>query len=257
MMFDHNVKYFCMIRDLFQYMSVELVAKFGKHDNYMISIPDQKIKEIFSKSGMDYYEFENLIQDIAQKLFEEGKYYLNIVITKKTKGDVADINLYTKMPEKIAENQEKIIVKIKNNVKILNGLKRRSLLNKLSNMNEYEIEDYNSSEELTYFSEKEKKDKHKLLKITKDMYIQTDTPEETTTYYHNYRVIKTRIWQVRLAKNIIKQLNESFEKIFKEKDIIKYEGITIEELNKYLKKLKENKISMSELNTKIMKVESI
>lgn len=246
-----------MIRELFEYMPIGLLAKSGRYDNYMISISNQKINEIFNKANIDYREFEDLIQDIAQKLFEEGKCHLNIIITKNSKEEITDICLYTKTPRNIAGNQEKKIVKIKNNVKILNGLKRRILLNKLSNMNEYEIKDYNSSEELTYFSEKEKNDKHKLLKITKDMYIQTDTPEEITTYYHNYRVIKMRMWQVRFVKDIIKQLNQSFKKIFNEKDIIKYEGITIEELNKYLEKLEENKMSMSELATKIFKVESI
>ena len=34
---------------------------------------------------MDYDEFENLIQDIAQQLFKKGKYYLNIVLTKRLK----------------------------------------------------------------------------------------------------------------------------------------------------------------------------
>ena len=257
MKFNNNVKYFCMIRELFEYMSMGLVAKDGRFDNYIISISNQKIKEIFNKANIDYSEFEDLIQDIAQKLFEEGKYYLNIITTKNSKKEITDIDLYRKMPEEIGENQEKIIVKIRNNIKILNELKRRILLYKLLNMNEYKIKDYNSSDELTYFSEKEKIDKYKLFKITKNMYIQTDTPEEITTYYHNYRIIKMRMWQVRFVKNIIKQLNLSFEKIFNEKDIIKYEGITVEELNKYLVKLNENKISMSELTTKIFKVESI
>lgn len=257
MKFNDNVKYFCMIRDLFQYMSVELVNKFGNHDEYMISISNSKIRNIFSKSRMNYNEFEKLIQTIAQELFEEGKYYLNIVITNNQNGEVTDINFYTKMPETIAENQKKYRVKIKNNIKMLNCIKRKGLLYKFSKMNEYKIKDYKSANELTYFSDKEKKDKHSFLKITKDMYIQGDTPEEITTYYHNYRVIKTRIWQVRYIEHILKQLNVIFEKIFKEKDIVKYNGISIEELNKYLKKLKENEISMLELSTKIMKVEVI
>ena len=257
MKFNHNVKYFCMIRDLFKCMSVELVNKFENYDKYMISIPNKKIREIFCVDGMDYYEFENLIQNIAEKLFEEGKYYLNIVTTKNIDGEIFGIKLYTKMPEKITENQEKFIVKIKNNIKILNGLKRRILLYKLSNMNEYEIIDYNSSDELTYFSEKEKKDKYKFLKLTKDIYIQVDTPDEVTTYYHNYRIIKTRIWQVEFIQDILKQLNRVFEKIFGEKDIIKYNGVSIETLNEYLKKLQENEISMSELSIKMMKVEKI
>lgn len=246
-----------MIRDLFKCMSVELVNKFENYDKYMISIPNKKIREIFCVDGMDYYEFENLIQNIAEKLFEEGKYYLNIVTTKNIDGEIFGIKLYTKMPERITENQEKFIVKIKNNIKILNGLKRRILLHKLSNMNEYEIIDYNSSDELTYFSEKEKKDKYKFLKLTKDIYIHGDTPDEVTTYYHNYRIIKTRIWQVEFIQDILKQLNRVLEKIFGEKDIIKYNGVSIETLNEYLKKLQENEISMSELSIKMMKVEKI
>ena len=64
-----------MIRDLFQYLSVELVNKYENDNKYMISIPNEKIRQLFYSTRMEYYEFENLIQDIAQKLFEEGKYY--------------------------------------------------------------------------------------------------------------------------------------------------------------------------------------
>lgn len=257
MRFEHNVKYYCMIRDLFQCMSVELVNKFGNYDKYMISIPNEKIREIFCTAGMNYYEFEKLIQNIAQKLFEEGRYYLNIIVTRDKSGQVTKINFYTKMPETIAEDQEKYVVKLKNDIKLLNCLKRRRLIHKFLNMNEYEIQNYNSRDELTYFLEKEQKDKYKFFKITKDMYIQGDTPEEITTYYHNYRVIKTRIWQVKFVQHILNRLNTSFEKIFNEKDIIKYNGISIEELNKYMEKLQENEISMSELSIKMMKIEKI
>lgn len=257
MKFEHNVKYFCMIRDLFQYLSVELVNKHENDNKYMISIPNEKIRQIFYSARMNYYEFENLIQDIAQKLFEEGKYYLNVVISRNKDGQVSKINLYTKMPETIDINQEKYVVKIKNNIRILNYLKRKRLLHKLSGMNEYEIKNYSSGNELTYFSEKEKEDKRIILKIMKDMYIQNDTPEEVTTYYHNYRVIKTRIWQVKYVMHILNKLNSAFEKIFNEKEIIKYEGISVEMLNKYLEKLKEDEISMADLSTKLMKVEKI
>ena len=253
MEFDHNVKYFCMIRDLFHHMSVELVNKFENHDNYMIYVQNQKIRETFYKGGMNYNEFENLIQTIAQKLFEKGKYYLNLVITKNKYGDITNINFYTKMPEIISENQIRYRIKIKSNI---NYFKRKLLLYRLSNMNEYEIRDYKSAKEIEYFLEKGKKDKYKFLKITKDIYIFGDT-EETTTYYHNYRTIKTKIWQVRFVENILKQLNNALEKIFNEKNIIKYNGITIEELYKYLEKLEENEISMSELSKKIMKLEVI
>ena len=49
MKFDHNIKYFCMIRDLFENMSVELVNKFDSYDNYMISISNPEIREILVK----------------------------------------------------------------------------------------------------------------------------------------------------------------------------------------------------------------
>ena len=124
-------------------------------------------------------------------------------------------------------------------------------------MNEYQIRDYNSPSELTYFSDKHKQDQHKFLKLTKDIYMQADTPEEITTYYHNYRVIKTRMWQVKLALDIIEKLNKVLEGIFLEKDVIKYEGIALEELNEYLKALKKDEISMLNLSNKIMRVEKI
>ena len=101
MKYQNNVKYFCMIRDLFEHMSVEIVGKFNKWDRYMISIPNSNIRKIFNRSGMDYYEFENLIQDIAQQLFEKGKYYLNIVLTRDSRGILTDIGLYKEMPERI------------------------------------------------------------------------------------------------------------------------------------------------------------
>lgn len=257
MKFERNVKYFCMIRDLFQYLSVELVNKCENDNKYMISIPNEKIRQIFYSTRMEYYEFENLIQDIAQELFEEGKYNLNVVIARDKEGQVSKINLYTKMPETIDINQEKYVVKIKNDIRILNYLKRKRLLHELSGMNEYEIKNYSSGNELTYFSEKEKEDKCNFLKIMKDMYIQNDTPEEVTTYYHNYRVIKTRIWQVKYVMHILNKLNSAFEKIFNEKEIIKYDGISVEVLNKYLEKLEEDEISMADLSTKLMKVEKI
>lgn len=257
MKYQNNIKYFCMMRDLFEYMSVEIVGKFEKWDTYMISIQNSNIREIFNKSGMDYDEFENLIQDIAQQLFEKGKYYLNIVLTRDSKGNLTDIVLYKEMPESIEENQEKYKFKIKNNINILNPLKRKTLLYEILKMNEYQIRDYNSASELTYFSDKHKQDQHKFLKLTKDIYMQADTPEEITTYYHNYRVIKTRIWQVKLALDIIEKLNKVLEGIFFEKDIIKYEGIALEELNEYLKALKKDEISMLNLSNKIMKVEKI
>lgn len=246
-----------MMRDLFECMSVEIVGKFKKWDTYMISISNSNVKEIFNKSGMDYDEFENLIQDIAQQLFKKGKYYLNIVITRNEKGILTDVILCKKMPKSIEKNQEKYKFKIKNNIKILNPLKRKTLLCEISKMNEYQIKDYSSASELTYFSEKYKQDQCKFLKVTKDIYMQADTPEEITTYYHNYRVLKTRIWQVRLALDIIEKLNKAFESIFFEKNILKYEGITLEELNEYLKELKKDEISMLDLSNKIMKIEKI
>ena len=243
MKYQNNVKYFCMIRDLFEHMSVEIVGKFNKWDRYMISIPNSNIRKIFNRSGMDYYEFENLIQDIAQQLFEKGKYYLNIVLTRDSRGILTDIGLYK--------------FKIKNNINILNPVKRKTLLYKISKMNEYQIRDYNSASEFTYFSDKHTKDQYKFIKLTKDIYIQADTPEEITTYYHNYRVIKTRIWQVKIALDIIEKLNEIFKKIFNEKNVIKYEGISIKNLEKYLEKLKEDKMSMLDISNKIMKLEII
>ena len=104
---------------------------------------------------------------------------------------------------------------------------------------------------------KHTKDQYKFIKLTKDIYIQADTPEEITTYYHNYRVIKTRIWQVKIALDIIEKLNEIFKKIFNEKNVIKYEGISIKNLEKYLEKLKEDKMSMLDISNKIMKLEII
>lgn len=257
MKYQNNVKYFCMIRDLFEYMSVEIVGKVEKWNKYMISIPNSNIREIFNKSGMDYYKFENLIQDIAQQLFEKGKYYLNIVLTRDSKGILTDIGLYKEMPKSIEENQEKYKFKIKNKLNILNPVKRKTLLYEISKMNEYQIRDYNSASELTYFSDKHKQDQYKFLKLTKDIYIQADTPEEITTYYHNYRIIKTRICQVKLVLDIIEQLNEIFKRIFNEKNVIKYEGISIEKLEKYLEKLKEDKMSMLDISNKMMKVEII
>lgn len=256
MKFENNIKYFCMIRDLFQHMSLELVNKIGNRDNYMILIPNSRIRDIFSKSRMNYYEFEKLIQNIAQSLFEEGRYYLYIVVTKN-KEEVTNINFYTKMPEVILNNQEKYSIKFKNDIKTMNFFKRKKLLHKLSKMNEFEIQDYKSKDELVYFTEKEKKDKFDFLKITKNIYIPGDTPEEVTTYYHNYRVIKTRIWQVKFVQYILRQLNKTLEKIFYEKDIVKYNGVRIEELDKYLEKLKENKVSMLELSNNITKLENI
>ena len=170
MKYQNNVKYFCMIRDLFEHMSVEIVGKFNKWDRYMISIPNSNIRKIFNKSGMDYYEFENLIQDIAQQLFEKGKYYLNIVLTRDSRGILTDIGLYKEMPERIEENQEKYKFKIKNNINILNPVKRKTLLYKISKMNEYQIRDYNSASEFTYFSDKHTKDQYKFIKLTKDRY---------------------------------------------------------------------------------------
>ena len=155
------------------------------------------------------------------------------------------------------ENQEKYKFKIKNNINILNPVKRKTLLYKISKMNEYQIRDYNSASEFTYFSDKHTKDQYKFIKLTKDIYIQADTPEEITTYYHNYRVIKTRIWQVKIALDIIEKLNEIFKKIFNEKNVIKYEGISIKNLEKYLEKLKEDKMSMLDISNKIMKLEII
>lgn len=257
MKFGHNIKYFCMIRDLFENMSVELVNKFDNYDNYMISISNPRIREIFSKAGINYNVFENLIQSIAQKLFEEGVYYLNVVIDKNQKGEIENIKFCTKSSANSEENVKIHKFKIRNDFKIWNCLRRKRLLHKFSKMNEFEIKDYKSSNELAYFSEKDKKDKYDFLKITKNMYIQGDTPEEITTYYHNYRVIKTRIWQVKYVQHIINKLNIFFEDIFKEKNIIVYNGISIEELKKYIEKLKENEISMSELSIKLMKVEKI
>ena len=255
MKYQNNVKYFCMVRDLFEYMSVDIVGKIEKWDKYMVSIPNSNIRKIFNKSGIDYCKLENLIQDIAQQLFEKGKYYLNIVSTKDSEGTLTDIDLYKEMPENIEENQEKYKFKIKNNTNILNPIKRKTLLYKMSKMNEYQIRDYNSASELTYFSDKHRQDQYKFLKLTKDIYIQADTPEEITTYYHNYRVIKTRIWQAKLALDIIEKLNEIFKKIFNEKYVIKYEGISIENLEKYLEKLREDKMSMLDISNKIMKLE--
>lgn len=257
MKYQNNVKYFCMMRDLFEYMSVEIVGKFKNWDTYMISIPNSNIREIFNKSGMDYGRFENLIQDIARQLFEKGKYYLNIVVTRDSKKVLTGIDIYKEMPVSIDENQEKYEFKIKNNINILNPIKRKKLLHEISKMNEYQIQNYNSASELTYFSDKHKQDQYKFLKLTKDIYIQGDTPEEITTYYHNYRVIKTRIWQVNLVLDIINKLNKIFKTIFNENNIIKYEGASIENFKKYIEKLKEDEISMLDISNKIMKVEII
>ena len=164
-------------------------------------------------------------------------------------------NMDELMNENIKEVEEN--KQSKNNINILNPLKRKTLLYEISKMNEYQIRDYNSASELTYFSDKHKQDQYKFFKLTKNIYMQADTPEEITTYYHNYRVIKTRIWQVKLALDIIKKLNKVLEGIFWEKDIIKYEGIALEELNEYLKELKKDEISMLDLSNKIMKVEKI
>ncbi len=108
MKYQNNVKIFCMMRNLFEYMSVEIVGKFEKWDTYMISIPNSNIREIFNKSGMDYDEFENLIQDIAQQLFKKGKYYLNIVLTRDEKGNLTDIILYKENARKYRRKSRKI-----------------------------------------------------------------------------------------------------------------------------------------------------
>ena len=117
-----------MIRDLFENMSVELVNKFDSYDNYMISISNPRIREIFSKAGINYNVFENLIQSIAQKLFEEGVYYLNVVIDKNQKGEIENIKFCTKSSANSEENVKIHKFKIRNDFKIWNCLRRKRLL---------------------------------------------------------------------------------------------------------------------------------
>lgn len=257
MKYDNNVKYYCMIRDLFHYMSIELVNKYSPDDKYMVEIYDKEVEKKILKRRMDYGDIENLIQDIAQSLFEKGKYHLKALITYDDENNIEEICFCVKFPEKINSNQKEFSTIIRNDSKIINNTKRKKILSQMKEMNEYQIENYNSAEELNYFSIKNKNDMKSFIKITKNLYIPNDTPEEITTYYHNYRLIKTRILQVKLVKYIIREINKSLQEIIGKKDIIQYTGIEIEELDKYMKKLKENLISMIDLSNKLMKVEKI
>ena len=252
-----NISYLCFEREMFSNLTFSLVSHMLNYNNYMISIPNKKIRDLFITSEINYNLLEHLIVNIAQELFEKGKYTMYIDTIKDEKDNIKKIEFLSEKKKEIEDKETIYKVKLKNDFRVLSWIKRKKLLYMFSKMNALKIKGCDSTEELIYNILKDEQKKYSLLKYTKDIYFPMNDSDNLTTYYQNYRIIKMKSWQVKYVESILEQLNTYLEKIFKEKDIIKYNGISLKELKKYSDKLKENEISMSEIYNKLMKVDKI
>ena len=100
---------------------------------------------------------------------------------------------------------------ILDNRKIIKKATKKKIIKKLKNYFLYKNETY-TSDKILYFNEKYAQDKLKSIALTKDIYIPLDTPDEITFFYHNYRIIKMKKFQVQYSKYVINELNNLFEK---------------------------------------------
>lgn len=247
----NSTRYYCMKREMFEWLKLYIIPKKG--NKHFISFTNVKVKEILESSGMDLNEIEEIINELMQEIFDKGKKFLYIRIIKNDCGEIIKIELYNERNSRFKRNQGFLKKKIKYKLKIRDFLKYYYFKWKIKDCAEYYPKDYSDVDELNYSIEKNNQNKIKFLTITRDMYVPLDVPEEITTYYHNYRLIKMKMWQVYQVEAIIKQLNKIFEEIFKTKNVIKYDGITTKELKEMLNEFKENdNISMVDLNKKIM-----
>lgn len=244
-----NSFYFMFARDFFEGLSYNLVKNYGREDNYLVKVEDQKVKsEVFA----DVYDMDIIdqkVEEIIRKIFEEDECKVNIIVDNE---DEKTNRVYISIGEVEDEQNTKVYSKIiLNDKKILNGINKKKIIKELKDSNLYKCETY-SNEELLYQSEKYKKDKMKCIELTKDLYIPLDTPEEITVFYHNYRIIKMKKIQVKYAKYVIDKINNLLEEIYDKQNIIKYNGIELEYLDKLEEELFNHKISMMDINKKIM-----
>ena len=121
----------------------------------------------------------------------------NIYITIGDVRNCQNMNVYSKI--------------ILDNRKIIKKATKKKIIKKLKNYFLYKNETY-TSDKILYFNEKYAQDKLKSIALTKDIYIPLDTPDEITFFYHNYRIIKMKKFQVQYSKYVINELNNLFEK---------------------------------------------
>lgn len=251
----NNIKYYCMMRDLFDDLPVCLVNNYRRENNYLFKIENKKIrKDILNTEKENYSELDFKISQIAKKLFEKGRYKFNIVVEYDDKQNIINTLIDVKGKREIEQNNKIYYKIIRNNKRIIKNNQRKKLLKKILNMNEYKMNTY-SKYEINYSMEKYKSDTKEFIKQTKGIYIQNDNMDEITNYYHNYRTIETRLFQLRYIMNVLDNINDVLRKIYNVDEIIKYNGIKIEKLYEYRKQLEDHTISMVKLSNKIMKLE--
>lgn len=246
---QNNLYYDLLVRGVFESLPYNLVKNYGRDGNYLVKIENEKIENDILGVQYDYDVIDVRICEIIRKIFEEDTCKINIIepldVNEQnniyiTIGDVRNcqnMNVYSKI--------------ILDNRKIIKKATKKKIIKKLKNYFLYKNETY-TSDKILYFNEKYAQDKLKSIALTKDIYIPLDTPDEITFFYHNYRIIKMKKFQVQYSKYVINELNNLFEKVYNEKNILKYNGIELDFLNDIEKKLFAHKMSMMDINSLVM-----
>ena len=241
--------YNLFVRGVFDSIPYNLVKNYGRDNNYLVRIDNEKIEHEILADYYDYDVIDEKICEIVRKLFEEDECKINAVFNSN--GNEQN-NLYITIGEENNHENMKVYSKlILDNKKIIKEATKKKIIKKLKKDFLYQNETY-TNDEILYFNEKYARDKIKIIELTKDVYIPLDTPDEITFFYHNYRLIKMKKIQVEYAKYVISEINELLEKVYKEKSILKYNGVELEFLDNLEKKLFIHEMSMMDINNQIM-----
>lgn len=249
MRMQNDLYYNFFVTGVFDSIPYNLVKNYGRDNNYLVRIDNEKIEHDILADYYDYDVIDEKICEIVRKLFEENECKINLIVYSD--GDERS-NLFITIGEDNDRENMKVYSKlILDNKKIIEEAAKKKIIKTFKKDFLYKIETY-TNDEILYFNEKYAKDNIKNIELTKDVYIPLDTPDEITFFYHNYRLIKMKKIQVKYAKYVISEINDLLEKVYKEKSILKYNGVELEFLDNLEKKLFIHEMSMMDINNQIM-----
>lgn len=244
MRLTNNTHYCVFVREFFDYLPYFLVKDYAKGNNCLVEIGNESIKNKIS-----VHEIDRKVSKIIKEIFENGKCRVNIFVSHNRDKDDIFLGIGDKSNNIGSEkNITTYTALIFNNNKIIKNRFRKKTMSRIKNSFLQRFKLTSDNDEILYDLETYENDKIEHIKITKDIYISLDQPEQITSFYYNYRTIRMKRLQIKYVKYVIDQINVLFEKIYNQRDILKYNGIELEFLEDIERRIFAHKESMTDIN---------
>ena len=221
-----NAELVTIVRDFCEHALISLNKDYHNYFTYTLG-SKSKMSNYF-----DYYDLNQIIEELIYKLFLNGKVKLYFYLEKN--------KLY--LSEKKNDRGNIVLVKtLKWHLEFLSNFKRKKLIKKLKKLDssifKQDYTDKNFSRNHLYVNELVNDE---VLKLTKDFLYQSINEKKYTDIYYIYSLIRMRKKQLLMVNYVVKLFNDSVKEALKIDDIddnLIFNGLSMDTLNELENKL--------------------